>query len=257
MIRLIASLLYFLVGLVVSGIVFMPLAVILRYFTPCSFTESYLHAVSSIWGRGAVILAGGRVRVRGRENLPASRKVCFVSNHQDYSDIVLYLGWIGRNVGFVGKKELGAVPILSTWMRLLHSVFIDRGSLREGMRAIKRSAAKVRNGHAMVIFPEGTRSKGGPVAEFKAGSFKMAKLSGGWIVPVSIDGSWRFMHYKGKVRGGPVRMVIHPAIDTSILDAEGWKALPDRMRDIIASAVAMTPESEAARLSPPPRAGRP
>lgn len=245
MIRLIASLLYFLVTLFLSGFTLMPLAVVFRYFLPCRLGEAYIHVVTSVWARAIVYLAGGRVRVIGRGNIPAGRNIAFVANHQDYSDIVLFLGWIGRGVGFVGKKELGAVPILSTWMRLLHSVFIDRGSLREGMRAIKRSAAKVRAGHAMVIFPEGTRSKGGPVGEFKAGSFKMAKLSAGWIVPVTIDGAWRFMHYAGKVVGGPLRIVIHPAVDAATLDAEGWKTLPARMREIVASSITMTPETEA------------
>lgn len=47
----------------------------------------------------------------------------------------------------------------------------------------------------MVIFPEGTRSKGTKMAEFKAGSFKLATKSKCPIIPITINGSYKIMEH--------------------------------------------------------------
>jgi 1-acyl-sn-glycerol-3-phosphate acyltransferase len=109
---------------------------------------------------------------------------------------------------------------------------------------IHRAASNIRKGRPLVIFPEGTRNFGGPLGDFKAGSFKAAKLAGGWIVPVTLDGSWRFMQIPRRVLPGRLRIVIHQAIDASALDVQGWKELPGRVREAIAGSILLTPERE-------------
>lgn len=238
MFRLILSASFVLGSLFISGFLLAPTAILLRVFGFDRQADAYARAVMAWWGRCAVLCAGGRVRVRGLEKLEGLRNVCFYANHQDISDIVLLLGWIGRSVGFIGKKELGAVPVMSTWMKLSHSLFLDRNSLKEGFRVINRAARKIRAGHAIVIFPEGHRNYGGPIGDFKAGSFKISKLAGGYVVPVSIDGSWRFLHArKGAVSGGDIRITVQDPIDAGALGKEEWKELPARVRAAVAADV--------------------
>ncbi len=246
MLRLLLSAVYVFGTLFMSGFVLMPMVLLLHGLGLRRSAERLTSFIMRTWARYTVLAAGGRVRVSGRENLPDSLNLCVYANHQDYSDIVLLLGWMGLPLGFMGKKELGMVPILSSWMRLSYSVFLDRKSLQQGLRTVHRVASNLRKGRPIVIFPEGTRNFGGPVADFKGGSFKASKLSGSWIVPVTLDGSWRFMGYPGRVKGGPVRIVIHPAIDASRLGAEDWKDLPRRVHDAIEGSIAMTPASEGA-----------
>jgi 1-acyl-sn-glycerol-3-phosphate acyltransferase len=83
------------------------------------------------------------------------------------------------------------------------------------------------------------------MGDFKAGSFKMARMSGGYIVPVTIDGSWRFLYYPGKVTGGRVDITIHPAIAVESLSPAEWKDLPGKVHDTIASAIHTRPVQEA------------
>jgi 1-acyl-sn-glycerol-3-phosphate acyltransferase len=244
MARLIFTAVYLFGTIFLSGFTLMPLVILLDLVGLRRLSSSLRSATMGGWGRQAVLAAGGRVRVSGLENLPDSDNVCFYANHQDYSDIAVLLGWMGRPLGFLGKRELGMVPVMSTWMRLSYSLFLDRKSLKRGLETIRRAARNLRKGRAIVIFPEGTRGRGGPVGEFKAGSFKAAKLAGSWIVPVTLDGSWRFLYRPGRVTGGPVRVVIHPAIDSSTLGAEEWKELPGRVRDAIAETIRLTPGSE-------------
>lgn len=238
MFRLCLCAFYIVGSLFVSGFTFAPVAILLRVFGLHAQADALAYAVMSRWGRFAVLLAGGRVRLRGMENMPEARNVCFYANHQDLADIVLLLGWIGRPVGFIGKKELGMVPVMSTWMRLSHSLFLDRNSLKEGYRVITRAAGKIRAGHAIVIFPEGHRNYGGPIQDFKGGSFKSSKMAGGWIVPVSIDGSWRFLHAKkGAVSGGRIVITVHEAIDADALTKEDWKDIPAKVQAAVESGV--------------------
>lgn len=60
----------------------------------------------------------------------------------------------------VAKIETMKIPLVRTWMKLLNCVFIDRKSPRRSMEAMRQAQALVQAGESVVVFPEGTRSKG-------------------------------------------------------------------------------------------------
>ncbi|MGN0907643.1 MAG: lysophospholipid acyltransferase family protein, partial [Bullifex sp.] len=91
--------------------------------------------------------------------------------------------------GFIGKVEVKKIPIVNSWFSALNSVYIDRKSPRDSIKAILQGSENIRNGKSMTIFPEGTRSKDGAIHEFKAGSFKMATRVDAVICPVAIKGT--------------------------------------------------------------------
>ncbi|MBC7960467.1 MAG: 1-acyl-sn-glycerol-3-phosphate acyltransferase, partial [Vallitaleaceae bacterium] len=77
----------------------------------------------------------------------------------------------------------------SWWMRAQKTLFIDRDNLREGLKVIKEGIELLKNGHSIVIFPEGTRSKTAELLPFKKGSFKLATKSGVPVIPFAIKGT--------------------------------------------------------------------
>lgn len=87
----------------------------------------------------------------------------------------------------------------------------------------------------MTIFPEGTRSKGGPVAEFKGGAFRAATSAKVPVVPVTIDGTWHLFEERGRIHGGTVRVVIHPPIPTAGMSRQQVRELPEQVRQQIIS----------------------
>ncbi|MEG2842222.1 MAG: lysophospholipid acyltransferase family protein, partial [Ruthenibacterium sp.] len=90
-------------------------------------------------------------------------------------------------------------------------------------------------GKSMIVFPEGTRSKGGPMGEFKSGGFKMACKAKAPIVPVVIDGSYKIMEANGNwMRPAHVNITILPPIATAALTREEQKALPQKVAQMIA-----------------------
>ena len=121
-------------------------------------------------------------------------------------------------------------------MKLLVCVFIDRKGPRHSMEAMRQAQALVQAGESVVVFPEGTRSKGDAMGEFKHGAFKMAFAAGAPVVPVVIDGSYKIMEANHNLMcPGHVTMTVLPPIETAGLDRAAQKALPDEVARRIAA----------------------
>ena len=198
--------------------------------------DALVAEVAREWGQKLIKEAGGEVVVIGQEILNNTSTVCFISNHQSLFDIPLILGYIDKPKAFLAKIEILKVPILSKWMQLMHCVFIDRKNIRQSVKAIREATQNLTNGYSMVVFPEGTRGAQGKLGEFKHGGFKMAVSSGVPIVPISIDGAYKFFEGQKKGMGKvKVRLVIGNQIETRGLSKQEISALPDKVREVIAS----------------------
>ena len=182
------------------------------------------------------ILKGVNVTVKGLENLPRDRAVVLIGNHQGYLDIPLLLGFVDKPIAFIAKAEILKIPVLSTWMKLMQCTFLVRSSPRQSIEAMNEAINNVEKGYSLVIFPEGHRSKGGPMKDLKPGSFKLAYKSGAPIVPFTIDGSFRLYEENG-IQPGDVTLTIHPPIYIDNLDKEEQKEIPAKVQEIIASAL--------------------
>jgi len=161
-----------------------------------------------------------QMRVIGLENIPQNRRdILLVANHQSNMDILLVLGYIPFIKGFVAKKSLGEIFLLRTWMKIIGCFFLDRLNIRSGMEAMKFTIDKIKSNHPMVVFPEGHRSKGGPMGQFKKGSMKMATLPGAIILPLVIEGTYSTLE---KPHSFPPKVTLEvlPPIDTALLSKE-------------------------------------
>ena len=196
----------------------------------------YIHDVTSKWARRNVKISGAKVNVFGEENIPKDIPVVFIGNHQGNFDIALFMSYINKPKGYIAKIEMKKVPVISTWMEYMNCVFMDRSNLRKSAQAIIEGVKILKGGHSLVIFPEGTRSKGGAVGEFKAGSFKLATKAKVPIIPITIDGSYKLMEQnKSKIKPAEVNLYIHPMIETKELSKEEQNELPERVKNIICS----------------------
>ena len=130
--------------------------------------------------------------VKGKENIPEDRAVLYVGNHRSYFDILVGYTTVPGLVGFVAKKEMEKIPLLSTWMRYVNCLFLDRKNLKEGLKTILEGIDQVKNGVSVWIFPEGTRNKQEDLMDllpFKEGSLKIAEKSGCPVVTVAMTGT--------------------------------------------------------------------
>jgi 1-acyl-sn-glycerol-3-phosphate acyltransferase len=199
----------------------------------------FIAKIAQFWALVLIGLSGCRISVRGRENIPEKGPVCFVSNHVGIFDIVLALGYIGRPFGFIAKKELLLVPVINVWIYILGGLFIDRKQPRQALKTINRGIDHLKAGGAMLIFPEGTRSKGRGLGEFRPGALKLASHSAAPVVPVAIIGSYEVFEKDRRIRAVPVKLSFSPVIDISELSPmERKQQLPGITRKAIEKALA-------------------
>jgi 1-acyl-sn-glycerol-3-phosphate acyltransferase len=193
-----------------------------------------MHRIAQGWARMLIALSGCRITVTGRENIPLKGGMCFVSNHGSIFDILLILAYAGRPFGFIAKKELSYVPLLNMWIALLGGFFIDRKNARKALRTINKGIRQISSGDAMIIFPEGHRSRGQGLLPFHPGSLKLATQAGAPIVPVALAGSYDVFEKNYRLNSTSVGISFGTPIPTADLPPEDRKQrLADRTREII------------------------
>ena len=153
-----------------------------------------------------------RPTVIGAENIPLEGPVLIAPIHRSNVDFALTLFISKRKVFFMAKDSIFHVPLLGPLITHLGAFPIHRGSAdRESMA---RSAAVLRQGHALVLFPEGTRQEGRGVAPLHDGAMFLAARTGAKVVPVGIGGSDRAMPKGAKLpRPAKITIVVGAPID--------------------------------------------
>lgn len=195
--------------------------------------SKYLHKVAMDWARNNLNKAGVKIKAEGLENIPEGA-CCFIGNHQGNLDIFAILASIDKPFGFIAKKEMEKLPVVPWWMKEMGCVFINRDDVRESLKAINEGAENMKNGHSMVIFPEGTRSKSSEVGEFKKGSLKMATKANVPIVPVAISGSSKILEENnGKISKGEIKLTVGKPIHLENLSREEERNLAEIVRNEI------------------------
>lgn len=140
--------------------------------------------------RVILFLSGAKVKVKGEENVPKDEPVLYIGNHRSYFDIVITYVRVPRLTGYIAKKEMLRWPVLVSWMKNLHCLFLDRKDIKQGLKIILEAIDKVKHGISICIFPEGTRNRENHTfMDFHEGSFKIAAKTGCAIVPMSIYNS--------------------------------------------------------------------
>ena len=186
MIRLIFVVLFLVVFLILSIPVFL-IEWLIGKVNPRARDISSLRIVQAAF-KVIAFLSGCHVTVIGEENIPKEAAL-FIGNHRSYFDIVLTYARCPDLTSYIAKIEIAKVPLLSTWMRFLHCLFLDRQDIKQGLKTILSAIDLIKNGISVFIFPEGTRctdAEQTKLLPFHEGSFKVATKTDCLIVPVAL-----------------------------------------------------------------------
>lgn len=143
--------------------------------------EQIAHRLTS-----APLLRGLRVEVSGRGNVPGTGGVLLAANHQSFLDMFVLSAASPRAPRFLGKVEFTRGPLRRA-VELLGMVPVERG--RGDLAVVQTLADLLREGAAVGIFPEGTRSPDGRLYRFRSGLARAAADAGVPTVPVSLRGT--------------------------------------------------------------------
>lgn len=138
-----------------------------------------------------------RFKIHGAENVPARGGCILASNHASFLDPpMVACGIDHRIVQFMTRDTLYSSWIRRWFMNRIECIPIDRtkgdvAALRKGIRTLKE-------GHVVVLFPEGTRSLTGELQPAKGGIAFLVAKAGVPVVPVYVEGSHRALPKGGK-----------------------------------------------------------
>lgn len=186
-----------------------------------------IQKAESVWSNHIMKTFGSNLVVHGKENIPENGPVVFIGNHQGYADIIAYCAALSPSIayGYVAKDDLGRIPLYGDWIRRIRSVLIKRNDPRASLKAIDEGIELIKQGFSLMIFPEGTRSRGPEMGSFKRGAFKLAVKPEVPIIPVSFFGSYKMFEETGVLKGTRIDVMIHPAVETKGLSRKDEKEM--------------------------------
>jgi 1-acyl-sn-glycerol-3-phosphate acyltransferase len=196
----------------------------------------FAHRCAQWWSHAILWTTGVKVERAGAP-LPSDQASCiFVANHSSHYDTPILFTALPRQLRIIAKAGLGRFPFIGWHLQRAGHLLIDRQN--PGAAVLKKMRRMVAEGASLLAFPEGSRTPDGEVKKFKGGVFLLAIDAGLPIVPVSVSGSRQIMP-KGRlaVRRGTVRVMVHEPIATAGLDRGDARALADRVRAVVVSAV--------------------
>ena len=126
------------------------------------------------------------LRIQGRGMIPPGPLI-LASNHISLVDPPVVAASIDRELYFLGKKELFDSRLLGAVIRSYNCIPVNRN--RPDRAALRRIAEILRDGQAVLLFPEGTRGPGDKLLPGKPGVGKLAIEAQVPIVPAFISGS--------------------------------------------------------------------
>lgn len=218
--------------LLIAGIVILSVNFRIQQLKDPRYTDQErFEFVSWVVSWAIPLLTRVKVEVEGLEKLDSIEHGVIYANHQSNVDIVTMLKVIKRPHGYVAKKELDHIFLLSDGMRLIRCEFMDRNDVRQSVKVISNAVKNVKEGHLMVIFPEGTRMIKGELGSFKAGSFKLAQKAKADIIPVTIFNSYEVA--KRWPRRTVVKMLVHDPIKYEDYEALSTNELSEHVEMII------------------------
>ena len=186
----------------------------------------------------------GKIKVKGRSNIPSEGPLVLVCNHFAYFDPFLLVYAIKKPIDFIMQKELGIEPQFLFAPMIYGAILTDRNKV--GPSTIKESMKTVKKGKILGIFPEGGITS--PVlTEAKPGAVYLASMAKAKILPVSVRGA---SNAWGNIfRGVRSRIYInigkpYGPIDISGTKSEKSKKIANSSKELMCRIAALLPEKK-------------
>jgi acyl-[acyl-carrier-protein]-phospholipid O-acyltransferase/long-chain-fatty-acid--[acyl-carrier-protein] ligase len=132
-----------------------------------------------------------RIKVLGRDNIPAKGGALFVCNHLSLADATLLQAAVERPIRFIMLKAMYDKKFIGTWAKLTGAIPISSELRpREMIKSLQAASDAIQNGEIVCIFAEGQITRIGQMMPFRRGFERIMKGVAAPIIPVGLDGVW-------------------------------------------------------------------
>ena len=176
-------------------------------------------------------------RVIGAENLVEEGPCIIAANHCSYLDPPLVGVAFRRGIHYLARKSLLDWPVLGPIFPRLNVIPVDQKNADRS--ALMGAIRVVREGGAVLIFPEGTRSRDGRLQSGQAGIGMIAAKTGAPVLPARIAGSFEAFPRRGtgqRIRAVPISVSFGPLLQFGTPEGrEDYARIGDQTMRAIAS----------------------
>ena len=137
-----------------------------------------------------------RWRVYGAEKVPLNGGVILASNHASFLDPPLVGSGLKRDINYLARESLFRFPGIGALLRSWNAVPVDRDG--GGAKGLKVILARLLAGNAIILFPEGTRTKDGQLQPARSGIGLTVIKSTAPVVPVRVFGTFEAFNRRHK-----------------------------------------------------------
>lgn len=223
---------WFYILMIVPIVIMLPFLIV---FTSSEKFYPQFFICARIWAKVIIFGMGFSIKVEAEEFPERDKSYMLVANHASMLDIMLMLSVIKQPFVFIGKKELGRIPVFGFFYRRT-CILVDRSNQRSGMEAFTEAQRRLQQKNSVCIFPEGGVPDDQSIIldQFKDGAFRLAIEHQIPIVPITFhDNKKRFSYSTFSGGPGKLRVKIHHFIDTKKLELTCRKDLKERTHKII------------------------
>jgi 1-acyl-sn-glycerol-3-phosphate acyltransferase len=183
-----------------------------------------------------------RPKIEGVEHLPADGSFIIAANHSSHADTAVIFTALPRKlrprfVAAAAQDYFFQGGPMQFFSRILFNAIPIARDRRGGQDPLRHAARALREGYALLLFPEGTRSKDGSIGPFRGGIGRLiAEFPGTPVIPTFVGGTARVMP-KGKVVPRPFKVMVrfgepllvkaHPKFRAT------WQTAADEVRDAV------------------------
>ena len=169
-------------------------------------------------------------RLGRADPLPSSGGLLVLSSHQSHLDPLLLGLATHRRLSSLARSSLFNFGPFGRVITALDAIPINREA--STVQAMKMVINRLRNGAAVIVFPEGTRTSNGQLGEIKSGFALLAKRSRVPIAPVAIVGAYEcWPRSRLLPRPGRIRLEFGPVITAAEVAELGERELVKRCID--------------------------
>lgn len=195
----------------------------------------FFFKLARLWAKTILFGMGFLPKIKREITFTKGDSYMFVSNHTSMTDIMLMLYVVKNPFVFVGKAELGKLPIFGFFYKRT-CILVDRKSPKSRQEVFHHAQHKLDQGLSVCIFPEGGVPDDTTIVldNFKDGAFRLAIEHHIAIAPMTFhDNKKRFPFEFFKGSPGVMRVTVHSIIPTKILEAEDRRLLREQTRNVI------------------------